>query len=182
MNYIFLLKILLVPILTVVSIMVGLFYKGIDRILTAKMQRRVGPPLLQPFFDVEKLMVKENIIPQDSLKWFFNLILFLIIALPVRYMIERVEPFKQNNRNPDWAIDLRKLNDRKITKGILLNYDKPIEAMFYTNLTAYSYIPDRNKITHLIAEGYTLIINDDGKLPDDIKTIKGITIERLNCR
>jgi len=117
-----------------------------------------------------------------KLKWFFNLILFLIIALPVRYMIERVEPFKQNNRNPDWAIDLRKLNDRKITKGILLNYDKPIEAMFYTNLTAYSYIPDRNKITHLIAEGYTLIINDDGKLPDDIKTIKGITIERLNCR
>ena len=113
-------------------------------------------------------------------KWFFNLVLFLLIALPVRYMIERVKPFEQNNRNPDWAIELRKLNDKEIAKGVLFNYDKPIEAMFYTNLTAYPYIPDKNKITDLIANGYTIIINDDGKLPDDFKTIKGITIEKLN--
>ena len=97
-------------------------------------------------------------------------------------MIERVKPFEQSNRNPEWAKDLRKLNDRKISNGVLLNYDKPIEAMFYTNLTAYPNIPDRNKITDLVTEGYTVIINDNGKLPDDIKTIKGITIERLNCR
>ncbi len=113
-------------------------------------------------------------------KWLFNLVLFLLIALPVRYMIERVKPFEQNNRNPDWAIELRKLNDKEIAKGVLFNYDKPIEAMFYTNLTAYPYIPDKNKITDLIADGYTIIINDDGKLPDDFKTIKGITIEKLN--
>jgi 4-amino-4-deoxy-L-arabinose transferase len=117
-----------------------------------------------------------------KLKWFFNLVLLLLIALPARYMIERVKPFEKNNRNPDWAINLQKLNDRKISKGVLLNYDKPIEAMFYTNLTAYQNIPDRNKITDLIANGYTVIINDDGKLPDDIKTIKGITIERFNSR
>ena len=117
-----------------------------------------------------------------KLKWLFNLILFLLIAFPIRYMIERVKPFEQSNRNPEWAKDLRKLNDRKISNGVLLNYDKPIEAMFYTNLTAYPNIPDRNKITDLVTEGYTVIINDNGKLPDDIKTIKGITIERLNCR
>jgi hypothetical protein len=43
-------------------------------------------------------------------KWLYNLALILLIALPIRYMIERVKPFQQNNRNPDWAIDLRKLN------------------------------------------------------------------------
>lgn len=85
MSYILLLKILLIPVLTSVSIIVGLFYKGIDRILIAKMQKRVGPPLLQPFFDVEKLMVKENITPQDSLKWLFNLM--PVIALSASILI-----------------------------------------------------------------------------------------------
>ncbi|MBK8417022.1 MAG: glycosyltransferase family 39 protein [Bacteroidetes bacterium] len=117
-----------------------------------------------------------------NFKWLFNLLLFLLIALPIRYMIERVKPFEQSNRSPYWSIELRKLNDRKIYNGVLFNYDKPIEAMFYTNLTAYPNIPDRNKITDLIAEGYTVIINDDGKLPKEIKTIKGILIERFNCR
>lgn len=115
-----------------------------------------------------------------KLKWFFNLILFLLIALPIRYMIERVKPFEQSDRNPLWATELRKLNERNISKGVLLNYDKPIEAMFYTRLTAYSDIPDSNKITDLIKEGYTIIINDDGKIPADIKSIKGVKIERLN--
>ncbi len=33
---------------------------GIDRKITARMQRRVGPPLLQPFYDVLKLMQKNT--------------------------------------------------------------------------------------------------------------------------
>ncbi|HJJ27988.1 MAG TPA: NADH-quinone oxidoreductase subunit H [Methanocorpusculum sp.] len=33
---------------------------GIDRILTARMQSRVGPPILQPFYDVAKLWHKEK--------------------------------------------------------------------------------------------------------------------------
>jgi 4-amino-4-deoxy-L-arabinose transferase len=115
-----------------------------------------------------------------QLKWFFNLILFLFIALPVRYMIERVKPFAQINRNPNWVIELRKINERKITKGILLNYDKPIEAMFYTNLTAYQNIPNRNKIKELLGDGFTIIINDDGKLPKEIKTMEGIKILKLS--
>ena len=35
---------------------------GIDRIITARMQRRVGPPLLQPFYDVGKLLQKKTIV------------------------------------------------------------------------------------------------------------------------
>ncbi|MBP7839176.1 MAG: hypothetical protein KA023_00510 [Bacteroidales bacterium] len=115
-----------------------------------------------------------------KLKWLFNLILLLLIAFPIRHMIERVKPFEQSSRNPVWASDLRKLNDKNISNGVLLNYDRPIEAMFYTNLTAYPYIPDRNKITDMIAEGYTVMINDNGKIPNDIKSIKGIKIEKLN--
>src|SRR5690606_5621843 len=35
---------------------------GIDRKLAARMQGRVGPPLLQPFYDVGKLFEKENVV------------------------------------------------------------------------------------------------------------------------
>lgn len=34
---------------------------GIDRRITARMQGRIGPPLLQPFYDVGKLFEKENL-------------------------------------------------------------------------------------------------------------------------
>ena len=34
---------------------------GIDRVLSARMQRRVGPPLLQPFYDIAKLFSKKPV-------------------------------------------------------------------------------------------------------------------------
>lgn len=41
----------------------GMLLCGIDRKLVAKMQKRVGPPILQPFYDFFKLCGKETIIP-----------------------------------------------------------------------------------------------------------------------
>lgn len=35
---------------------------GLDRVLTAKLQSRKGPPLTQPFYDVIKLMAKERVV------------------------------------------------------------------------------------------------------------------------
>lgn len=40
---------------------VGCLLAGLDRKVSAKMQGRVGPPLLQPYYDVRKLMEKENV-------------------------------------------------------------------------------------------------------------------------
>ncbi len=59
-------------VLAVVGSVVGLVYLGIDRVLVARMQARVGPPLVQPFRDVSKLMMKENIIPASALRWLFQ--------------------------------------------------------------------------------------------------------------
>ena len=41
----------------------GLLLCGIDRKLVARMQKRVGPPILQPFYDFFKLCGKETIVP-----------------------------------------------------------------------------------------------------------------------
>ena len=44
----------------------GLFMKGCDRKLEARLQRRIGPPLVQPFYDIAKLFSKELIIPEQA--------------------------------------------------------------------------------------------------------------------
>lgn len=116
-----------------------------------------------------------------KLKWFFNLILFLLIALPLRYTIERSKPFAQSDRHLQWITELKKLNGKKIKNGVLLNYNRPVEAMFYTNLTAYPNIPDKKVIADLVTKGYTVIINDTGNIPTDIKTMDGVTTENLTA-
>ena len=49
----------------------GMLLCGIDRKLVAKMQKRVGPPILQPFYDFFKLCGKETIIPASDSKTTF---------------------------------------------------------------------------------------------------------------
>ncbi len=47
-------------------IVIGLLLAGIDRKMVARMQKRVGPPILQPTYDFFKLMGKETIVPQAA--------------------------------------------------------------------------------------------------------------------
>jgi len=42
---------------------IGLLLLGIDRKVVARMQRRIGPPIIQPFYDFFKLVGKEKIVP-----------------------------------------------------------------------------------------------------------------------
>ena len=51
--------------------LVGLFLSGVDRKIVARMQKRVGPPLLQPFYDFFKLCGKETIVPAAANKGVF---------------------------------------------------------------------------------------------------------------
>ena len=51
----------------------GLLLCGIDRKLVARMQKRVGPPVLQPFYDFFKLLGKETIIPVTANRTVFLL-------------------------------------------------------------------------------------------------------------
>lgn len=54
------------------GMLVGLWFHGLDRVLAARMQARIGPPVRQPFLDIAKLMTKENIIPANAIPWLFN--------------------------------------------------------------------------------------------------------------
>ena len=52
---------------------VGLLASWIDRKVTARVQWRKGPPLLQPLYDIVKLMGKETIVPKGSSRLTFLL-------------------------------------------------------------------------------------------------------------
>jgi NADH-quinone oxidoreductase subunit H len=44
----------------------GLLTSWVDRKVTALVQMRVGPPFLQPFYDIRKLLIKDTCVPEDG--------------------------------------------------------------------------------------------------------------------
>lgn len=52
---------------------------GLDRRISARMQSRLGPPILQPFYDVFKLWQKENVVVRRSQNYYIAFFLLLII-------------------------------------------------------------------------------------------------------
>ena len=55
------------------ALAVGFFFKGLDRRVEARLQRRVGPPLIQPWLDIAKLLTKETLIPKTACRSAFLL-------------------------------------------------------------------------------------------------------------
>lgn len=54
------------------ALLFGLALRGADRKLIARLQARVGPPLMQPLYDVVKLLRKETLVPREA-----NAVVFL---------------------------------------------------------------------------------------------------------
>ena len=48
------------------TIIMGLLISGIDRKIVARMQRRRGPKIIQPFYDIVKLIGKDTIVPRNA--------------------------------------------------------------------------------------------------------------------
>lgn len=69
------------------SIVFGLLFEGIDRKIAAHMQSRIGPPILQPFYDIGKLLTKEDITPDKAQSLFFNLAPLLAFGAVITAMI-----------------------------------------------------------------------------------------------
>jgi ech hydrogenase subunit B len=60
----------------------GCLIAGIDRKLTSRLQGRVGPPLLQPYYDVRKLFQKDNMIVNPSQNFYVVIyVVFVVLSL-----------------------------------------------------------------------------------------------------
>jgi ech hydrogenase subunit B len=74
--------ILIALLVIIVAPIVGCLYAGIDRKITARLQSRVGPPILQPYYDVKKLLSKDNMIVNKSQNFYVVIYLvFIVLSL-----------------------------------------------------------------------------------------------------
>ncbi|MCD6158403.1 MAG: NADH-quinone oxidoreductase subunit H [Euryarchaeota archaeon] len=69
MDIVYIIAYTILVILIVVPLY-SLLIQGIDRKIVARMQNRVGPPIIQPFYDFLKLIGKEQIIPTTARRVF----------------------------------------------------------------------------------------------------------------
>ncbi len=109
----------------------------------------------------------------------FQLILVLLIALPVRYSLERLKPFQSKDRKPEWAMALKQLGGTVGANTVLLNYKAPVEAMYYTGMVAYEALPSPDTIRMLQNRGFSIMIQDDGLLPETAAHLSGVRYIRL---
>lgn len=78
---------ILLTILKIIAVLIaapllGGFLTGLDRKITARMQNRYGPPVLQPFYDFMKLLGKERItVNQTQMVYVFGYFLFAVASL-----------------------------------------------------------------------------------------------------
>lgn len=81
-------KSLIITIITVIlSPILGCILTGLDRKITAKLQSRVGPPLLQPLYDLLKLLGKERIVVTRFQNLYAVTYLIFIVASAVMLIL-----------------------------------------------------------------------------------------------
>ncbi len=69
--------------IVIITPFIGGILSGIDRVITARMQGRQGPPVLQPFYDVRKLLQKEAIEVNTMHRFFVYISLVFVILTAV---------------------------------------------------------------------------------------------------
>jgi ech hydrogenase subunit B len=78
-----------VVIAVIVAPLIGGLLRGIDRKLTAHMQGRIGPPIIQPFYDVIKLFGKKPMVAGGAQLAFAYAFLALIITAVVCFALRQ---------------------------------------------------------------------------------------------
>lgn len=75
-------KVWIAVIAVIVAPIIGGFLAGIDRKITARLQGRYGPPIVQPFYDFFKLLGKSRIATSKTqFVWIISYLVFMITCL-----------------------------------------------------------------------------------------------------
>ncbi|MBL4754093.1 MAG: glycosyltransferase family 39 protein [Flavobacteriales bacterium] len=86
-----------------------------------------------------------------------KLLLIALIVLPGRYGWERLKPLEAKDRSPIWLEELYALEIDAMKPTVLFNCDRPMEAMFHLDCTAYSENPDAHFKNELERKGYEVV-------------------------
>lgn len=107
-----------------------------------------------------KIQMKRN--------WLKYSLIILLVALPVRYSLERLKSFEKTTEAPQWQKDIDKFSSHigKRSDVLIFNTEHPIEYMFHTNAIAYIGIPEKSKLDSLIVQGYEVYIVKEDNWPE----------------
>ena len=75
--------IVILPLTFLVVFFLSLLFEGIDRKVHARMQKRIGPPIVQPFYDFIKLFNKERIVPVTASSRIFTAVPIIAAAASI---------------------------------------------------------------------------------------------------
>jgi formate hydrogenlyase subunit 4 len=79
-------NLIILALIGIFSPIIGGLIKGVDRKITAKMQSRIGPPIVQPFYDVIKLLSKREILTNSFQALFVWSHLILMVTTLVLFL------------------------------------------------------------------------------------------------
>jgi len=95
-------------------------------------------------------------------RWLSVLVLVGLLALPMRYSLERLKPLSTKSRNPTWARNVRsiaaELQNHGADRVVLFNVENPIELMFYSESTVYPHLPSDADIERVRSRDYNVVI------------------------
>jgi 4-amino-4-deoxy-L-arabinose transferase-like glycosyltransferase len=89
--------------------------------------------------------------------------LVVLALLPARYLLGPTGPLERRDRNPEWAQQLRALNEQiGARRAVIFNVPWPVEVMFYTPYGAYDHPASRAQAETLRRRGYAVYTFVDG--------------------
>ncbi len=100
-----------------------------------------------------------------NLKWVKSLVLLLLIALPIRYTIERVKFFDKNHEQAIfYRYTVEELN-RITNRTLIFGTADYVEIMFHTDCyAAYQERPSDQKLNQFKKDGFTILIAENERL------------------
>ncbi len=131
-------------------------------------------------FIIIGIFINKLLISEISFKRFNYLLLFLLVALPIRYTIERLKPFEKQNRTKQWIKKMKSLEaNTEKSKVVLFNTKYPIETMFHTEFIAYNQIPSVQKLDSIHQLGYEIFLDNNNEIKTEIKEIEYVNLIKI---
>lgn len=124
----------------------------------------------------------ENRKPKTGNTWLPKLISVIIILLSVRFAVERVKPFEipDQNERVEGQLLLIDNNVRGLGPHFVFNTPEYIDLMFFSDHIAYEKIPSEEEIAYLVSKGKSVVIIDEGNLPDYVTQNESIQKIQFN--
>lgn len=104
-------------------------------------------------------------------------LLVVVLVVPITDAATFVNPLRVHARRAAWAEELRvQLAQVEGSRAVLFNTQRPIEAMFYGDVTAYAALPEPSIVATLVEQGYRVHVIDGPDLPLELRGMDGVRV------